>query len=62
MNYKLNGGIIMKDNQKIYIIYTVDYKGDRTRKGAVLQENKAKAIVKVYEEKEIKAIYEEEDL
>jgi hypothetical protein len=52
----------MQDNQKIYTIYTVDYKGERTRKGAVLQENKAKAIVKVYEEKEIKAVYEKEDL
>jgi hypothetical protein len=58
----MKGYKTMNENQKIYTVYTIDYKGDKTKKGATLQENKAKALVKAYESHDIKATYEIEDL
>ena len=51
----------MKSN-KIYVIYTIDYKGTKTREGATLTVEKAKKIVDMYNNQSIKAIYEEEKL
>jgi len=52
----------MNKEQKIYTVYTIDYKGIKTKKGATLQENKAKALVKYYSDRDIKADYEESNL
>ncbi|MFW6025639.1 MAG: hypothetical protein ACOCRX_04790 [Candidatus Woesearchaeota archaeon] len=52
----------MNENQKIYTVFTTDYKGTKTSKGSTFREDKAKELVKYYNDRDIKADYEEGNL